>query len=1297
MKGIRTRCRNFLEKEIQNATAILRSDFESARMELLIESVGKCVAKLQTYTEKVETQTEKLCSALDEGESEFMENILEQDSQLCAEATECCIDLKQLKTKLNEKKETDLDSSKSSVKTDPEQLADMQSLILNQMKHQQEFLEQQQIKLKEQESKNALEKASSVKLPKIDIASYSGDRLKWNEFWDSFECTVHINSNLSNIEKFSYLKSKLSGEAARAVSGLALSNENYAVAIATLRERFGNSQEVIDCHYNEMINLQTANNNTHSLRLFLDKVQRHLRSLEVLKQNINQDVFVSMIKAKLPQAVLLQLEIMNGAKNKWSTVKLIETLCDYIFAREKSEIKSNQVESNSNSAGANHKATNNHERSRGNKRADFQSKNDKRAPFQVSSAEALVAGTKEVSVKPYFDKCRYCENKHWSDECPTYRTVKERKQQLKDSCFKCLKTGHLAKECKRSKVCVHCGEVNAHHRSLCPKKFKQVTNNTPQEVNVLTEQSNVREENALISSGAFVLMQTATTEIRNPKNANCETVRLLLDSGSQRTYITEKLAEKLKLKKTGEQELRLATFGTESPKVIRTASTEIRLKLNNGKYLNLSANIVPTISGTIQRKSLKISSDYLEHLMKSVELADSFPSEDESSNIELLVGNDFYLDIVLSQRIEINPGLYLLGSKLGWILTGRTNDDNPDICESSLLILTYGNNVSKTNVFTSIDRVLPTKPDLEDFWNVEGIGIMDSPTSSDDELALQQFHESLKFEDGRYQVTWPWKEENPELPVNRELAVGRLKSVVSKLRKQPELLQKYHSVLEDQLKKGVIETIEDRGGGTLKHYLPHHAVVNFSKLTTKLRIVYDASAKTRSSNKSLNECLYRGPVLLKNLCGILMRFRLHRTALVADIEKAFLQIGLQRSQRDVTRFLWLKDIDSPRMDCDNIQEYRFCRVPFGVVSSPFLLGATVENHLSSYHTELANKLKDDIYVDNVVSGTDTVGDAMLFYNGAKAMFSEASMNLREWVSNSDEVNRLIPPEDKTNTETTKLLGHIWNVGNDTLSIKQINVQTQLQHPTKRNILKSVASIFDPQGLVSPIVLRGKLLLKTLWSKGLGWDDEIPQEDSNEWSNIQLDIRNLPEFQLPRCVKMNSDGNLKHKLLCFCDASSSAYAAGVYLHQTTNIGSKTDLLFTKTRLTPVKGLTIPRAELMAVLIGIRCLEFVKAQLKLPVEETYLWTDSQCVLKWIFTDKDLTTFVRNRVTEIKSHKNIKFRFTSTKDNPADIATRGCSLKKLSNNDLWWHGPKWLESQDEQWSETKLKMNDGVMSDF
>ena len=226
--------------------------------------------------------------------------------------------------------------------------------------------------------------------------------------------------------------------------------------------------------------------------------------------------------------------------------------------------------------------------------------------------------------------------------------------------------------------------------------------------------------------------------------------------------------------------------------------------------------------------------------------------------------------------------------------------------------------------------------------------------------------------------------------------MGRLKSNIARMRNKPELMKPYDSIIQDQINKGVIEKADSSSNG-VKHYLPHHAVVNPHKPTTKLRVVYDVSAKTKRENKSLNECLYRGPVMLNDLCGLLMRFRLHQIAIVADIEKAFLQIGLQPNQRDATRFLWLKDSDQSRVESGNIQEYKFCRVPFGLISSPFLLGATIESHLESYESEVATKLKNDIYVDNVITGADSVESAIQVYREAKSIFKEASMNLREWI------------------------------------------------------------------------------------------------------------------------------------------------------------------------------------------------------------------------------------------------------------------------------------------------------------
>ena len=205
---------------------------------------------------------------------------------------------------------------------------------------------------------------------------------------------------------------------------------------------------------------------------------------------------------------------------------------------------------------------------------------------------------------------------------------------------------------------------------------------------------------------------------------------------------------------------------------------------------------------------------------------------------------------------------------------------------------------------SSIDE---SKPELEDFWNIESIGVTDKPNIKGDDIAMETFRNTLRFENKRYQVTWPWKSENQDLLQNRQFAIGRLNSCLFKLRNKQELLTNYDNVIKDQLVKGVVEKVDTDSQDGIKHYLPHHAVINPSKPTTKLRVVYDASAKTRQRHQSLNDCLYRGPVMLRDLCGILLRFRLHNVAVVADIEKAFLQIGLQPEHRDVTRFFWIKE------------------------------------------------------------------------------------------------------------------------------------------------------------------------------------------------------------------------------------------------------------------------------------------------------------------------------------------------------------------------------------------------------
>ena len=527
------------------------------------------------------------------------------------------------------------------------------------------------------------------------------------------------------------------------------------------------------------------------------------------------------------------------------------------------------------------------------------------------------------------------------------------------------------------------------------------------------------------------------------------------------------------------------------------------------------------------------------------------------------------------------------------------------------------------------------------------------------------------------------EEKSPDLPQNYHLAVGRLRSMSQKLSRSPELLEQYNKIIQEQLSKGIIEKVtRDSEEGPIKHYVPHHPVITPSKSTTKVRIVYDASAKTRKGEQSLNDCLYRGPVILPDLYGLLLRFRMSPVGIIADIEKAFLNVGLQVADRDVTRFLWLRDPTNINLD-NNLQIYRFCRIPFGVISSPFLLGATITYHLQRSSNPIAKDLLRDIYVDNLITGVDTVDKGKLLYTEAKGLFESASMNLREWASNSKEFIDFVPESDRITRRNQKVLGVNWNLLDDTLSVP-VSSYTETKLLSKRDILQRVSSIFDPLGYFSPVVLKAKLLLKKLWISKCNWDDMVNDEFMKEWELISQQLEAISSYQLPRYVGIREEpGFIKYHLVCFCDATGLAYATTIYLHQSVGDTCKADLIFSKTRLAPQET-TIPRLELLGVLIGVRAVKFVRKELHQNVP-CHVFTDSVCVLYWLKTPKPLSVFVANRVKEIRTLEAVTFCHVTSEDNPADMASRGKSPEELSSS--WWNGPHWLTRPIREWPRSNM----------
>lgn len=376
----------------------------------------------------------------------------------------------------------------------------------------------------------------------------------------------------------------------------------------------------------------------------------------------------------------------------------------------------------------------------------------------------------------------------------------------------------------------------------------------------------VATEHTLLSSDEQVLMQTATVEVENLQKSKKVTTRLLLDTGSQRTYITNELAEKLRLPITGSETLTVYTFSASKPRELHTPVTGLRLLTKDGSSLHLRVNVIPKITGNLQRAYF--NPEKFSHLLKDIPLADSVTSTEETANIELLLGNDYYCDIFsgdISMK-AVSPGLNVMESKLGWILTGRERcqDDKP---VSSISMLTYTSSPISVHLSAQSDDQQPLaeqKTHLEEFWKLETLGIREPVQENDDDKALQKLNETIHFEDRHYQVTWPWKEESPSLPTNYEPAMGRLRSQVKRLSRNDKHLQKYDAIIQDQVQKGIVEVVPDEDcTNTLKHYIPHHEVLTPEKTTTKLRIVFDASAKTRKKNQSLNESLHPGPVILE--------------------------------------------------------------------------------------------------------------------------------------------------------------------------------------------------------------------------------------------------------------------------------------------------------------------------------------------------------------------------------------------------------------------------------------------------
>ena len=372
-------------------------------------------------------------------------------------------------------------------------------------------------------------------------------------------------------------------------------------------------------------------------------------------------------------------------------------------------------------------------------------------------------------------------------------------------------------------------------------------------------------------------------------------------------------------------------------------------------------------------------------------------------------------------------------------------------------------------------------------------------------------------------------------------------SLLHRLKQTPSILREYDDIIQDQLKKGIIEPVTETAPSSSRlRYLPHHAVICIDKTTTKVRVVYDASAK--SDGPSLNDCLLTGLKFNQKILDILIRFRSFCEALTADIEKAFLMISVAESDRDVLRFLWVNDLTK---DPPDVRTLRFTRVIFGVSSSPFLLNATIKYHLEQHldsHPDLIQSLLRSTYVDDIITGASSEDEAFDLYTQSKEILRRGGFNLRKFLTNSRQLQLRIDQAENSHAPTKeiveeegphywgetyaeatlgstqgpgsgehKILGVRWEPDGDQLVLDVANVAqlASALEPTKRNIVSTIGRFYDPLGFLAPLIIKFKVLFQKLCESKVDWDQTPTGELMQEWKTIVNELQENQPISIPR--------------------------------------------------------------------------------------------------------------------------------------------------------------------------------------
>ncbi|XP_043505744.1 uncharacterized protein LOC122526416 [Polistes fuscatus] len=856
--------------------------------------------------------------------------------------------------------------------------------------------------------------------------------------------------------------------------------------------------------------------------------------------------------------------------------------------------------------------------------------------------------------------CPICKESHQLYKCERFRKMPVRDRvseaRKKGLCLNCLRsTNHFAIECNASR----CKVCNRKHNTLLHTQSEPSQGSTA----VANERGESDSEAAVANIGRGLkaashreaLLLTAKVKLLDA-NGKPITVRALLDSGSQVNIITRNLAQRLRLQS---KEFRAPIAGIGQMTTQPLHQIEVVLKSN---YNNYRRKIDCVILNSITKKLPAVSMDGNKLAIPgNIRLAD--PAFYESANIDVLLGIEVYLEILCTGQIKATRSHPTLQkTQLGWVVGGCLRDVKGSPKEVACNIATQVQDVDQL---------------VSRFWELDNVADV-HPLTEQERYCEEHFKRTYRRDaDGRFVVRLPIIEEKiVSLQDNRTAALNRFFSLERKLAKNPTLRDAYSSFIKEYRDLEHMRTLpEDKATPLSTYYIPHHAILNEKSATTKLRVVFDASAKSKSGI-SLNDALAIGPNIQDDLFSIIARFRTYAYVITADIQKMYRQIRVDESQVSLQKIFWRDDVRNPVSTCELLT------LTYGTASASFLATRCLKEIADleeGNHPIGAQVIRRDFYVDDLLTGADSIAEVREIRDQVNQVLAKAGFKLHKWAANSGKILPHIPEKVDSkqilnlNKEgDIRALGVLWDPSDDSFQYS-VPIAAPVHRITKRVILASVAKVFDPLGLIGPVTVTGKVIIQRLWQRGIHWDESIPMDLETAWLHYAKQLPVLNDIRVERKTICKNAKEIE--MHGFADASETAYGACIYIVSKDGRGNgSSNLLCARSRVAPLKAVSLPRLELCATVLLARMINKLTTNMRVEFRKICCWSDSTIALAWIRApSRNWTTFVANRVAEIQERiPNAKWGHVSSAENPADFISRGVTPTELLSLDLWWHGP-------------------------